>query len=137
MKDIQMTMQNLQNNLQDNLQNISKVPVLPPRVFILEQINNVDITSAFEYGQLCALFKTFRKEGGKYFNIWETEDFQNEIIKKLEELKYNPKVDYILVAGHMTSMVVFAATIISSFDTDYAKFLLWNSKKQKYVVKEL
>lgn len=107
------------------------------RVFILEQINNVDITAALEYGQLCALFKTFKKENGKYYNIWETEDFQDEIIKRLEELSYNPEIDYILVAGHMTSMVIFATTIISNFDSDYAKFLLWNSKKQKYIVREL
>lgn len=119
------------------------------RVFILEVAQNVNITLALEYGIIITLFQNTADNNNndndnnngdkKRISQWETRKFGDEIIKRLEEYEYNPESDYILIAGHMISMTIMIAKVISEYyeSHKYIKVLFWSSHFGRYVSRKL
>lgn len=107
------------------------------RVFMLEETQNVDVTSAYEYGPIIPLFKYTNADcvdnKSDRPSIWKTGEFTREIIKRLEENDFDPENDYLLIAGHVvpTQMMSIAATI----HWETIQFLFWSSYLGKYVAR--
>lgn len=104
------------------------------RVFLLEPGQNVDVSHSANFGILTPIFekKDFRP------NVWSNE-FADEFVRRLDEHKYNPNLDYMLIAGHMVPLTICVANIVREWgdECDKIKFLLWDSKRFEYVPMEL
>jgi len=136
-------MANQPDNLEQQQQQIQQsIPKHSSRVFMLEQSQNVDVVPAFQYGPIIPLFKSTTIDRNNKSekkidrpSMWHTEEFADEIIKKLEEHNYNPETDYLLVAGHVVPLIIFTCTVVSQWEN--VQVLFWSSGFQKYVVRRL
>jgi hypothetical protein len=72
------------------------------KVFVVEHTPK-DISAATEYGPLVYVFGGETSRSSMY-----VPEFQKELIKRLEDLDFNQKRDYILLAG---STVIIAVTV--------------------------
>lgn len=114
---------------------INSTTINTARVFLLETAQNVDVTSAMEYGPLIPLFK--REQTNDKPSIWG-EEFIDEFIYRLEQQNYNPEVDYLLIAGHMVPIAIWVASVTKEWDeARFVQLLLWSSGYGRYVVKKI
>jgi len=139
---------NINGNLKSQLMElVDSTPIVPAkvgRVFMLEQSQNVDVKPAFEYGPIIPLFKSTNGVGNSTAQIkkktdrpsmWDTEEFREEILKRLEQWDYDPEKDYLLIAGHTIPIVIFIATVVAEWEN--VQVLFWSSGYEKYVVRKL
>lgn len=116
------------------------------RVFVLEAVQNVPISSAEEYGKIVPLFEAAEIPGGtsekKLYStrpsIW-TEDENGsptlikDILHKLESYNYDPEKDYLLIAGHMIPVVILIAAAVIEYEK--VQVLFWSPDWKQYVVR--
>lgn len=108
------------------------------RVFLLEVSQNVDVGRALEYGPIVPLFKSTngdKKGKADRPSMWDTEEFKEQILKELEDHKYDPEKDYLLIAGHIIPIVIFVAAVVAEWENIHVLF--WSSGYKKYVVRKL
>lgn len=98
------------------------------RVFVLEP-TNLDLSSAEPFGDIIFVFDEHETRP----SIWETGEFLEAVQRKLEQLNFNPDVDYFCCAGSMVPLI----SMINYLSNVYPQFrlLLWNSTIREYVVR--
>jgi len=102
-----------------------------PKVFIIEHPrNNVDISDAQKFGDIVCIFERDDRRCGVFHHA----EFGRTILRRLEELGFDPDVDFICVVGAMLTVV----TAIIAVSQYYDKFnaLLFNSVNGSYVEKQ-
>jgi len=97
-----------------------------PRVFML-QPHKVDISPAFEYGQVRFIFK----KGENRPSIW-SDDFVEEVLNRLEDEEFNPQVDFLLAAGNFVPVVRAFAAIAKRY-TPTPKVLFYDAVQARYL----
>lgn len=106
------------------------------RVFLMQAEQNVDVTSAMEYGPLIPLFKPNEPKENRP-SIWR-EEFVDEVINRMIKNKFNPEKDYVLVAGYTSGLIIWIVSILREWeDCDVIKFLMWNGKSRNYILMEM
>lgn len=127
----------------ENSKNIVSETKHTSRVFVLESVQNVPISSAEEYGKIVPLFEAAEIPGEKRCystrpSIW-TEDENGsptlikDILHKLESYNYDPEKDYLLIAGHMIPVVILIAAAIIEYEK--VQVLFWSPDWKQYVVR--
>lgn len=121
------------------------------RVFVVEAVQNVPISSAEEFGKIVPLFESAEIPNNRNIegrskpystrpSIW-TEDENGsptlikDIIYKLEIFNYNPEKDYLLVAGHMIPTVILVTAAVIEYEK--VRVLFWSPDWKQYVVRTI
>ncbi len=119
---------------------------LTSRVFIVEEVRNVPIESAEEFGTIVPLFESAVIYDKKLYStrpsIWEEDEdgkptLIDEILDKLEKYNYDPEKDYILIAGHMIPVVILVAAVVGFGEYEQVKVLFWSPDWKQYVVRTI
>lgn len=100
-----------------------------PRVFILEPCQ-LDTSRTARFGQQVYLFGRDEKRS----SIWDNA-FKAEIAAALDKYRYDPKVDYFVVVGHMVPVVIATSVLTARFGT--VKVLFYSSTDRDYVPKTI
>jgi len=95
------------------------------KVFILEQVN-FSLKNAEDYGELLYVFSP----NSQRCSIWDRE-FGECVIDRLEENDYDPREDYLLVAGKIVSLSIVVASVAAAYGE--IALLLFSSNLQRYV----
>lgn len=95
------------------------------RVVLVEETNK-DLGNAHIYGDVTVLMP----KASHRPSIWEQE-FIRHIEKRLNEIDFNPELDYLLVAGSQIS----TSTVIASLASKYSSFkvLFWHASIKEYL----
>lgn len=93
--------------------------------------DRVNVGSCREFGELTMLFK----RGERTPSIWSRE-LAEEALTRLESFDYDPRVDYLLVAGNMVTMIKVAAALAASCDCE-VKALCYDAASGQYVEQDL
>lgn len=99
------------------------------RVFVLEPCS-LDISRAARFGEIVYIFR----KGMRRRSIWDDE-FKQEVMGALDENEYDPKKDYLLVAGHMVPLVLFISAALRHYTG--INVLFYCSTDRDYVSRSL
>lgn len=100
------------------------------RVIVYEP-TNLNIDKVFQFGDVVYMFD----EAESRPSIWETSEFVDACERRLEELKFDPKVDSFAVVG--SSVPLTAITSLMSRKYKEFKVLFWHSSVRDYLTRIL
>lgn len=95
------------------------------RCIVLESTRN-SLAKVSEFGELVYVFPP----NGSRPSIFDFERFSLDIENKLEDLKYDPEKDLIVIAGGLVAMSTFVAVLSSLWGK--FKVLVFDSKRDNY-----
>ena len=95
------------------------------RVFVFEETKQ-DVGKAGAFGKIEFLFGETRPRSA----LFECDNLSNEIINALEECAYDPARDFICITGHIVSIALLTAAVVSEYGR--AKFLLYDAIQKTY-----
>ncbi len=99
---------------------------------MLEQPNvSLDISKAKSFGELIFIFNKREHR----CSCFKTVEYTDNILTKMEELGYDPDVDFFLVAGSMVPIVTAMVGVVSTFGK--VKVLLYRANEMEYVERTL
>jgi len=101
--------------------------MVPRVIFIEHPRQNINTSSAEKFGEIEYLFDV----DSRRCSVFSTEFFQRHIKESLIEINYDPKVDYVCVAGSMVVLAIALVTIAKNYD-DF-KVLLFSSTENRYI----
>lgn len=101
------------------------------RVLILEKTSDkVDVTPAAEYGELVyVLDRTTR--GAQRTSVFDTSRYEEMLLKRLDELRYDPDEDYVCLAGKVICVSVLCALLAREYGA--FKALMFDAHESRYV----
>lgn len=99
------------------------------RVIAIEPCN-FDLTPAMVFGEVVFLFE----RTGERTSIW-SEDFSSCVLDKLEEINYDPDIDFIVVSGAIVTLSLAIAVIAADYGV--IKLLLYHSAEAGYVSRKI
>lgn len=102
-----------------------------PKVFVLQEDRNKDISSARQFGNIIYLFEKFERNRP---SIWETEKFQSELLNRLKYHGYNPRMDFVMLLG---SQIMVAYLVAALAQQSAFKALAFDATTSHYVEIEL
>lgn len=95
---------------------------------------NIDISSAANFGRILYLFKPERGRKSRA-GIWETDILCREILDRLIELDYEPTRDFLCISGHQVATSILIAITIREYGTVNALF--FDTRERSYVARTL
>ena len=98
------------------------------RVFLFEDVN-FNISRAKEYGKLITLFP----DGDARPSVFQHEEIKSEVLKRLDELEFNPELDLFLVVGTVTHNLLPICFMLERYRR--VRVLLFHSISRDYVVR--
>jgi len=101
-----------------------------PKVFVIETLRrNIDLSKANVFGEIVYVFPINSRRCGVFRHI----EFGNLVLQRLLDLDFDPKEDYVCIAGAMISIVISIIAISQVYDE--FSVLLFNSREDKYIKK--
>lgn len=94
------------------------------RVFVIERTRH-DVSSASDYGPLKYIFPPDMHRS----SLWSKE-FRDELTSRLDDLGFNPKVDYILAAGNTIPLIMLVGALVARFG--YVRALAFYATDRTY-----
>lgn len=102
------------------------------RIFLLQEPKaHMDLTSLAKYGETITLFVNNEKRP----SVFDTEEFGNAVLQRLEQHKFDPAIDYICVTGAMVALTTALIAITCAYDE--FMILLFSSNSAQYVAKKV
>jgi hypothetical protein len=98
---------------------------MEPRAFVFEP-GNLDVSGASVYGKIVHIFK----RNDRRSSIWAPE-FPGEIIERLKEFDFRPDKDFIVVVGHMVTVVMLVTTALEHWKG--VNLLLFSATERSYI----
>lgn len=95
------------------------------RVFVFEETKQ-DVRRAATYGEIVYLFGASRQRSA----LFECDAVSDEIVTALEEYGFNPALDFVCVTGHIVSIALLTAAVVSNWGR--VKFLLYDAIQKTY-----
>lgn len=100
------------------------------RVFMLAPSDRIDVRRASRYGEITYLYD----RGEQRASIWDPM-YVVEAIDRMRDMGYDPRRDYVLVAGSTAPLVMFTAALATRYKNPAALF--YDLPTGEYVVKSL
>lgn len=100
-----------------------------PRVFIL-QPGNKDFSGADKFGDVAYIYDKNEPRP----SIWD-ENFVREALDRLVDADYQPRHDYVMLAGHMVPIVLFCCALCNAYPAP--KVLCYDIVSGNYVTRSL
>lgn len=99
-----------------------------PRAFVLEeQRRDLDMSTLAKYGDLCYVFP----KNVKRPSVFSGDLYLQRLYDRLQELDFNPDVDYIVAVGGIVELVLSIGELSSCFTK--LKLLVYCSTASRYV----
>lgn len=97
-----------------------------PLVYGIEPYDRVDTSLASSFGDQICLFTPETKP-----SIWD-KTFVTQVLERLGYLRFNPTIDYLLIAGHMPTLCLALDAIASRYADRQLKLLFWDAENHHY-----
>jgi len=98
------------------------------KVILFERVkSNLDISSASEFGEITVVFGS----GDRRCSAFNTKLYQETLLNRLNELKFERITDYICVAGSVLVISIGLITIAQAYSS--FNVLLFSSTESRYV----
>jgi hypothetical protein len=104
-----------------------------PRTILLEPVGNGLDTSTCAAYTAEPMACLFPNRGCPY--AANSPEFERAIITALEAIDYDPGADYIVVAGRLSKVCMFVATVCNYYTP--TRLLVYDERQRKYVVQML
>lgn len=98
------------------------------RVILFQGMEDLNISKAYDFGQVIALFEIGERRASVY-----DENLSKEILERLEFIDFDPTLDLVLLSGQQTALIRLTATIVSRYGS--FKGLTWVNKHRKYIIR--
>ncbi len=101
-----------------------------PKVILVEKPRKLDTTKTEPFGQTRYIFPP----GAVRSSIWH-DDFETEALNALYDMNYDPKIDYLVLAGPVVTLTKVIARMISVYNV--IRVLCWSATEQDYLLQEI
>jgi hypothetical protein len=91
-----------------------------------------DVSRAERFAEVRYLFRSDERRP----SIW-SDEFQIEIVSRLEEFGYCPDSDYLLVTGHLATVTMFIGAVTGAWPDRRPLALFYDKAQEDYVPKRL
>lgn len=98
------------------------------QVFLIEEPRpGISVTPALAYGKLQCVFDSSIRRS----SVFKVNEFGQQILDRLHELKFDHKNDYIVMTGSLVSIAIASIAIVCTYP--YVQLLFYNATQNEYV----
>lgn len=101
-----------------------------PKVILVEKPRKLNTDKTEPFGDTHYIFPP----GAARSSIWN-DDFETEALHALYDMGYDPKTDYIVLAGPTVTLIKVIARMISVYNV--IRVLCWSATEQDYLLQEI
>jgi hypothetical protein len=102
------------------------------RVFLIERPRtHIDLTRAEEYGTITLIFD----EGDRRCSVFDSVRFGERVVRRLEQLAFDPAQDSLCAAGSLVPVSVALAAMVCYYPT--VNVLFYNATESTYVMRTI